>query len=352
MKRLVTRSGGAIVFLYLGLNVMGSCAHSPRNYAISDHYDGERFYNATPLPDVGLYKLLKHILTGRSTPWPDEVLNNSSPRLDLALPADQAAITFINHATVLIQWRDQNILTDPVWSTRVGPFSWAGPKRVRAPGVAFEDLPRIDAVLISHNHYDHLDLPTLRKLEARDQPRFYVPLGDARLLEREGFQSVTELDWWDRVRVSAEVELVFTPAQHNSGRGIFDARRSLWGSFLIQLGGAHRIYFAGDTAYSDHFREIRRRLGAPDLALLPIGAYAPRQQMRPYHMDPADAVQAQSDLDAPLSVALHFGTFQLTNEAYTQPLADLAAALQKAGQPAESFVYLSEGRTAVVNLTR
>ncbi len=336
----------------ISLSLLTGCTTQPRSSAVSDHYAGERFYNATPLPDVGLFKLLKHIITGRSTPWPDLVPNDPAPRLDLRLPAEQVAVTFINHATVLIQWRNQNILTDPVWSTRVGPFSWAGPKRVRAPGVAFEDLPRIDAVLISHNHYDHLDLPTLRKLEARDQPRFYVPLGDAHLLESEDFQSVTELDWWDRVRVNAEVELIFTPAQHNSGRGIFDARRSLWGSFLIQLGGEHRIYFAGDTAYSDHFREIRRRLGAPDLALLPIGAYAPRQQMRPYHMDPADAVQAQSDLAAPLSVALHFGTFQLTNETYTQPLTDLTAALRNAGQPAESFVYLGEGRTTVLNLTQ
>lgn len=348
--------------VFAALLSVAACASPPR-YAISDHYDGERFYNETRLPDVSLWKLIKHVLTGRTTPWPDRVANEYAPRLDLlkrnatnAHPSSESAIavTFVNHATTLIQWRDINILTDPVWSTRVGPFTWAGPKRVRAPGIAFDQLPRIDMVLISHNHYDHLDLPTLRRLEDRDQPLFFVPLGDAFLLESEDFQQVIEMDWWDRAQLTLPVELVFTPAQHNSGRGIFDARKSLWGSFWIRFGerrdpaGVQSVYFAGDTAYSNHFAEIRERLGAPDLAILPIGAYAPRQQMRPYHMDPADAVQAQIDLGAPQAIGIHFGTFQLTNEAFRQPLTDLRLALQAAQRPLKSFAYLPEGRTALL----
>lgn len=326
------------------LTVTG-CA-SGNQYPLSDHYDGERFYNAVEVPDVSFWRLMKHIVTGRSTPWPDFVANDPDLKISHAPTADRVAVTFVNHATVLIQWNRLNILTDPVWSERVGPWNWAGPKRVREPGVPFESLPRIDLVVISHNHFDHLDLPTLRRLNSRDQPEIYVPLGDRALLESEGFSRVREMDWWNSAVISDQIELTFTPGRHNSGRGLFDTRASLWGGYMIRLGGRYSVYFAGDTAYSDHFQSIHARLGPPDLALLPIGAYEPRATMRMYHLDPADAVRAQLDLRAPRAVGIHFGTFQLTNESIDQPLHDLTVALDAAGLPKESFIYLKEGRTA------
>ncbi len=321
-----------------------SCATAPP-HPVSDHCDGHTFHNPqTRIEDPSFWDLVVHITTGRSTPWPDDVPLDRALALDQALDNDQVAITFVNHATVLIQTPQMNILTDPVWSQRVGPWSWAGPERARQPGIPFDALPPIDAVLLSHNHYDHTDLPTIIDLWERDQPRFLVPLGDRQLLEDEGITTVTEMDWWDQAPLGHSVKITFTPAQHNSGRGLTDAKESLWGSFMIHA-DKRMIYFGGDTAYSPHFAAIQARLGSPDIALLPIGAYAPRATMRPFHMDPDDAVQAQLDLRAVLAIGIHFGTFQLTNEAIDDPIKDLQAALQARRLPTDAFITLSEGRT-------
>lgn len=343
-----TRRAGIAVLTTAALLVLGAqlfgCA-SPPPYPVSDHYDGERFFNATPVQDLNVLQLAHHIAFGRNGDWPDGlVANDPAPRLDLGLANRQAAVTFVNHSTVLIQLAGINILTDPAWSDRVGPWSWAGPKRARPPGIPFDALPPIDVVLISHNHYDHLDLPTLRRLHERDRPRIFVPLGDRDLLLANGIDRVDELDWWQRVTLDGGLEIVFAPAQHNSGRSPFTVARSLWGSYLLRRDGLS-IYFAGDTAYEVHFRAIRDRFGPVDLAFLPIGGYAPRERHRAFHLDPADAVQAQKDLGAKAAVAIHFGTFQLTGEDFGQPVADLRAVLSRTADLPGPFLVLPEGRT-------
>ena len=332
----------------LSLAGLGCATSGP--YPVSDHYDGKKFFNPVRIQDPNLFQLAAHIIAGRDGDWPEHAQNTPELRLDTRPAPDQAAITFVNHATVLIQIAGYTILTDPVWSTRVGPFRWAGPKRVRAPGIPFERLPRIDLVLISHNHYDHLDLPTLRRLERRDRPLVLAPLGDRKLLLNAGITRVRELDWWERETAAPGIDVTFTRAQHNSGRGLFDKKSSLWGGYFVRFHG-RALYFAGDTAYADHFSETRARLGAPDIALLPIGAYAPRATMRAFHMDPADAVQAQIDLGAPLAIGLHYGTFQLTAEDMDAPVNDLRNALARRANPPR-FLAPGEGRTQLFTLKR
>ncbi|MEO1335201.1 MAG: MBL fold metallo-hydrolase [Myxococcota bacterium] len=270
------------------------------------------------------------------------------PKIGAAKP-DSVAVTFVNHATLLLEFESLTVLTDPVWSDRVGPFSWAGPHRARKPGIPFDKLPPIDVVLISHNHYDHLDAPTVERLARTHAPLFLVPLGVREWFEDRGIERVVELDWWDTFKFSERVDMVFCPAQHNSGRSPFSTDETLSGSFLIRHPKG-RVYFAGDTAYQAHFREIARRFGPVDVGLLPIGAYAPRETMRAFHMDPRDAVQAHLDLQARVSVGMHFGTFQLTGEDFDAPPRDLARALQDFHIDSKKFSVLAEGETRLFNL--
>ncbi|HKA37949.1 MAG TPA: MBL fold metallo-hydrolase, partial [Thermoanaerobaculia bacterium] len=236
----------------------------------SDHFDGERFFNPIgerPHPFSALPKLLRE----PRTPWPAlvEVVPGRPPALDGAA----AVATFIGHSTFLIQTPDGNVLTDPVYAQRVGPFDRLGPRRVRQPAVPFEDLPPISAVVVSHNHYDHCDVTTLGMLAKRFDPVVVMPLGNGALVREGGVRRVEELDWWDEAKTTP-MPVTLTPARHSSARGPLDRDRALWGGFVLRCGG-RRIFFAGDTAYAPFFGEIRRRIGPPDLALLPIGAYEP-----------------------------------------------------------------------------
>ena len=231
---------------------------------------------------------------------------------------------FVNptrHATMLIQTAAGNILTDPMYSQRAGPLSVFGPRRVRQSAVRFDDLPPIATVLLSHNHYDHCDRPTLRRLAQRFDPVVITPLGNGALVRSTGIRRVEELDWWQEAQEAKPpgLPVTLTPAQHFSARSPFDQNRALWGGFLLVAGGA-RIFFAGDTAYAPFFRDVRQRLGPIDLALLPIGAYEPRWFMQAIHMNPEEAVQAHLDLEALESVGMHFGTFQMTTEGIDEPL--------------------------------
>ena len=264
------------------------------SYPPSDHFDGERFFNLDRSKTIkkGFRDLLKWRLSPRPRGfWPARAENSNTPDLPRSLAADELAVTGINHATDLIQFQGLNLLTDPVFSERVSPLSWIGPRRVRPPGVAFEALPKIDAVLVSHNHYDHMDLRSLARLHRRDRPRFIVPLGNARFLNGVGIDGVVELDWWGETAVGDGASVVLVPVQHWSGRTLFDRRRALWGGFFIRRGAAS-VFFAGDTGYGAHFAAIRERLGAPDLSLLPIGAYEPRWFMKDQHINPDEAVRA------------------------------------------------------------
>ncbi len=279
-----------------------------------------------------------------STPekWPEVVANKNHPMRKI-LKGEKSNITFINHATFLIQYQDLNVLTDPIYADRASPVRFAGPKRVRAPGVTIESLPKIDVVIISHNHYDHLDLETLKNLEDKFQPLILVPLGDEKLLLHEGLKNVKALDWWEEERMN-DIRFIFTPSQHWSARGLWDKNDCLWGSFMIDS-GVQRIYFGGDTGYGGHFVDIKNRLGAPDVALLPIGAYKPRWFMKFHHMDPDEAVKAHVDLSAKQSIAMHFGTFQMADEGLNDPVIDLNLALTQYKLSSDDFLVLDEGET-------
>lgn len=316
-----------------------------KKFKLSDHYDGKVFFNPT-LPKNGLPGFLKALYMFYKTPmaiWPAYVQNQAKPQLDKLLNSHEVAITFVNHATFLIQFSGFTILTDPVWSKRVSPFSSVGPKRVREPGINFSDLPKIDLILISHNHYDHLDLETLKKLREKGDSKVIVALGDKALVQKVGFTDVTELDWWDTVNLG-EIDITFAPTQHFSSRSLFDKCKSLWGSFVIKHQQAS-LYFGGDAGYSSHYQEIAKRLGPIDLALIGIGAYQPQWFMKPVHMSPEEAVKAHLDLQAKQSIGMHFGTFKLSAEAIDKPVEDLNLALQKYKLSTDDFFILDQGQT-------
>jgi L-ascorbate metabolism protein UlaG (beta-lactamase superfamily) len=283
---------------------------------ISNHFDGRRFFNPHSAQGRGLVDVLRWKLTSRPERSPGFVNDVEPSQPPAFVDSDELRVTLINHSTVLIQQRGINILTDPIWSDRASPFTWIGPHRRRAPGVRWEDLPRIDLALLSHNHYDHLDLATLRRLAARGESRFIVPVGVAPLLKASGIGPVDELDWGDSLAVG-KARIYSVPAAHFSARGLFDRNRTLWCGFVLETDRI--IYFAADTGFGDHFQQIRDRFGSPRLALLPIGAYEPRWFMSPIHMGPDDAVRAHQILGAETSIAIHHGTFQLADEGLDTP---------------------------------
>ena len=278
------------------------------------------------------------------TPWPRSV--DVRPQVPSALNGAAAVVTFIGHATFLIQTAAGNILTDPMYSERASPIAWLGPRRVRQPGVRFDDLPLISTVLLSHNHYDHCDLPTLRRLAARFDPLVVTPLGNGGLVRSAGIRRIEELDWWQE-STAATGGITLTPAHHFSSRTPFDRNRALWGGFAVRAANI-RVYFAGDTAYAPFFSDIRRRLGPIDLALLPIGAYEPRWFMQAVHMNPAESVQAHLNLEAALSVAMHFGTFHLTTEGIDEPAMALDQACHDRNVPRSQFRILDFGESTRV----
>jgi L-ascorbate metabolism protein UlaG (beta-lactamase superfamily) len=306
----------------------------------ADHFDGRRYFNPTGANGQPFRKVPRLLLTPKSR-WPSEV--PVEPRRPPTPGAAEIILTFVGHSTFLIQAAGGNALIDPVYAKRAGPLSFTGPRRVRSPGVRFEQLPPISLVLLSHNHYDHCDLGTLRLLERRFHPAAVTPPGNARLLRAAGFQRIEELDWW-QASSTAPLPVTVTPAQHFSARTPFDRNRALWGGFLIEVAG-RRIFHAGDSGYGPHFREIGERLGPIDLALLPIGSYEPRWFMKDIHLNPAEAVQAHLDLGARQSVGMHFGTFQLTPEAIDQPVRDLTKALRDRSLSGEQFRTLEVGES-------
>jgi L-ascorbate metabolism protein UlaG (beta-lactamase superfamily) len=304
----------------------------------TDHFDGKRFFNPDAPQARGLLDVLRWKLTARPEPSARLVADVVQSKPPACVAGDELRVTPINHSTVLLQQSGCNILTDPVWSERASPFQWIGPRRRRIPGVRWEDLPRIDMVLLSHNHYDHLDLATLRRLAARGESQFIVPLGVARLLRLQGVEPVHELDWGGSLALDgATIHCV--PALHFSARGLFDRNRTLWGGYVIEAAGGV-VYFAGDTGFGKHFASIRERFGAPRVALLPIGAYEPRWFMSPVHMSPEDAVKAHQILSAETSIAIHQGTFQLADEGIDTPKKRLAECA-----PGGSFLALNNGQT-------
>jgi L-ascorbate metabolism protein UlaG (beta-lactamase superfamily) len=301
------------------------------------HFDGRRFYNPDARQAPGLLDVIQWKLTSRPEPSPSFIADVEPSAPPSRVNRNALRVTLVNHSTVLLQEGGSNILTDPIWSERASPLSWIGPRRRRKPGVRIEDLPRIDAVLISHNHYDHMDLPTLRRLAARGGSTFIVPACGARLLRSKNIGPVHELDWGESLSLP-NFTVHCVPALHFSARGIWDRNLTLWCGYLIES-QQRLVYFAGDTAFGPHFSQIREKFGSPHAALLPIGAYEPRWFMACVHMSPAEAVRAHEILAVKTSIAIHHGTFRLADDGLDTPSKELIAC-----QPRESFRVLKNGQ--------
>lgn len=282
------------------------------------HHTDRGFRNLEPFEHAGLDVTLPFFLRKIATQFSDKpnpptaVPNDGSALRDTSQPS----MTWIGHASVLVQMDGVTVLTDPTWSDRASPISFAGPRRFVAPAIPIEALPPIHAVLVSHNHYDHLDLPTLRRLSERGT-RFFVPLRVGALLRAEGIGPVEELDWWES-RALGDVQVHCVPARHWSARSLTDRDETLWAGWAV-VGPTRRFYFAGDTGYTRSFADIGARLGPFGLVALPIGAYAPQVMMQPVHMNPEEAVQAALDLQAAHALGVHYGTFDLTEEPLDEP---------------------------------
>src|SRR5258705_10923683 len=306
----------------------------------TDHFDGRRFFNPNGANGQPIWQAPR-LFTTRRAPWPAAIA--VTPRQPPSVQGKQLAVSYVGHATFLIQANGTSVLTDPVYADRASPFQFAGPHRVRAPGIRFDDLPHISIVLLSHNHYDHCDLRTLHMLAERFDPLVLTPLGNAALVRSSGLRRVEELDWWQDAKTSA-LPITLTPAHHFSARGPLDGKRDLWGGFSLVAGGV-RIFFAGDSAYASFFSDVRQRLGPIDLALLPIGAYEPRWFMHVVHMNPAEAVQAHIDLEASESIGMHFGTFRMTSEGIDEPLRALEEARRAKSISPSQFRTLGFGES-------
>jgi L-ascorbate metabolism protein UlaG (beta-lactamase superfamily) len=287
--------------------------HHRNIFMANDHFDGKKFFTPGAPPVKRFREIMPWILSRRPESWKEEIAVLFPPPPPIS---QDLRIVFINHSTVLIQINGVNILTDPIWSERASPVSFAGPKRFSRPGIPLNRLPPIHIILLSHNHYDHMDLPTLRYLERQHSPRVYTPLGNARYLKSN--RSVCEMDWWEADQYSAEIAIHCTPAQHFSGRGLADRNRALWSSFLIETTGGN-IFFSADTAFGSHFEKIKLRFPRIHLALLPIGAYEPRWIMSPVHMSADEAVKAHLILAPDDSIGIHHSTFSLTDEPQYEP---------------------------------
>lgn len=308
----------------------------------SDHFDGTRFFNSSDLPKRGFLDLLKWSLTKEPGAWLEWSETPPGPPPPERVSGSRMRVTLVGHATALIQMDGLNILTDPVWSDRIGPFSWLGPKRRTPPGIRFEDLPPIDAVIISHDHYDQLDVPTLRRLATKGAPRIFAGLGTKAVLDRAGVPNAHDMDWWDEAKLSDGVALSFVPAQHFSGRGLCDRGKVLWGGFVIR-GPAGVVYFAGDTGMGPHFAQITRKYGPPRLALLPIGAFLPRWFMKPVHISPEEAVEVHRLMGARTSIPLHYGTFRLGDDGQFDGVGRLVKEIIRTRTPPASFPVVPFG---------
>jgi L-ascorbate metabolism protein UlaG (beta-lactamase superfamily) len=311
------------------LTTSTSCSSGEFDNPYKAPYDGEKFQNLEPFPDKSFLTLLKwKLFKNGAKDWPTWIdIQQGAKPVERSLKGE-IKYSVINHATVLIQVDGINILTDPIWSDRASPVSFAGPKRVHRPGIAFEDLPPIDLVIISHNHYDHLDIPTLKRLHKDHNPLILVGLKNGGLLREEGIKNFKEVDWYQTESLKG-VKVSFLPNQHWSARGLFDKFETLWGGFMIESTRGE-IYFAGDTGYGDKFiEEIKSRYKNIVLSFLPIGAYAPRWFMKAAHMNPPESIKAHIKLESKRSVGIHFGTFQLTDEGREEPIEFLKRELIK-----------------------
>jgi L-ascorbate metabolism protein UlaG (beta-lactamase superfamily) len=335
-----------------GLSAFWASRVSPYEGPVSDHFDGKQFFDPDGVPPKSLGELLRWQFGSdrQRQAWPEWA---PSPHADTPPPrvdGGKVRLSFVGHASWLIQTSGLNILVDPVWSERASPVSFAGPKRHNDPGIAFDALPDIDVVLVSHGHYDHLDLATLSKLSAKFSPRVVTPLGnDLTMRSADEAIKAEAFDWHDRVELGGGVAVTLVPTRHWTARGLFDRNKALWASFVLET-PAGKLYIVCDSGYGDgtHFRKVAEKHGPLRLAILPIGAYEPRWFMKDQHMNPADAVKALADCGAAQALAHHHGTFQLTDEAIDAPVTALHAALDEAELPRERFATLKPGQAVEI----
>lgn len=309
----------------------------------TDHFNGKTFFNPRHVNRSWL-EVLSWRFTSKPAPWPRQV-----PLVPQPPPppprGNEWVFTWINHATFLIQTAQGNFLTDPQFSRRCGPFGVLGPPRVHPPGLALTDLPRIDFILLSHDHYDHCDLASLRAIARAHDPLVIAPLNHRTLLARAGIRKLVELDWWQSHSPAPCLDLTLTPARHWSNRLSGPRNGRLWGGFHVRH-GSRAWWFSSDTGYdTELFPALRQRLGAPAIAMLPIGAYEPRWFMAAQHCNPAEAVQIHRDVAATTSLAMHWGTWQLTDEGRDDPVRALAAARSAAGLTEQDFRVLAPGES-------
>lgn len=351
LPKILLVLGVLIVFFFISALVVGYVISAPRyTGAVSDHFDGKEFFTPGAPSPKGFREVIGWQLNHeRTQPWGEFHNDPPAPAPPARVPQGPVRVTFINHSTVLLQFDGLNVLTDPIYENRVSPFQFAGPKRNAPPGIRFEDLPKIDILLLSHNHWDHLEIGTVEKLYARDKPRVYCPLGVKAFLEQHGCQQVTEMDWRQSVVYDPKTTIHCVPAQHFSGRGLFDRNGTLWAGYVIENNVVGKLYFAGDSGYGPHFAAIGEQFGPLQLALIPIGAYKPNWFMSPVHCNPAEAVRIHADVRSEQSVAIHFGTFPLADDGETEPVDDLRKALAEKGIPADRFQALKAGASLTVD---
>ncbi|MFK7890136.1 MAG: MBL fold metallo-hydrolase [Granulosicoccus sp.] len=318
---------------------------SAKPHLIKPVFDGKRFSYPDNTPQGSRWDVLRWALTRKPARWPKDLQNPVADPVVSEVSGENLRITFINHATVLIQCNSINVITDPVFSKRVSPVKFAGPARHRAAGLTVSQLPQIHAVLISHTHYDHLDTRSIATICERDNPLIVAPLNNARAINKATACHVAELSWWEQQTIGESIQVALVPARHWTSRMPGDENKALWGGFVLKFPGAP-VYFAGDTGYGDgrHFTQAREQYGRFRCALLPIGAYQPRWFMKPQHMNPAEAVRAFRDLQATYALGIHHGTFQLTDEPYDAPLKDLEIALANQSVNPQQFRTLDNGR--------
>ncbi len=311
---------------------------------VSDHWDGSRFTSTEP-GDHTFADMVKWMWEMENIPWPEWIDDPRQPVPVARVSDDGLRVTYINHATVLIQTDGLNILTDPIWSEHTGPFGRIGPARLRAPGVLINDLPPIDYILISHDHWDHLDMPTLNRIVARDHPTILVGLGVKSLLPDEVAKNAVELDWWQSTSSQVtSTSFTFVPSRHQSGRWPFVQNKTLWGGFVIESATGDQVYFAGDTGHGNFLKQIHERFGQIRLAILPIGNYEKRWMMKSQHMNPDDAVRAHLLLGSGQSMGIHYATFaEHQEQAIDAHEIDLSSALKNYSVPESAFWILKFG---------
>ena len=341
----------AYLFLLLPVFFAGSCSYrNPYFDPGKAHHTESGFQNIHNKHDKSLGDLWRW----RKERWAKDIKGPEEYSFPLIKPSVAALrevsaeprVTWIGHATLLVQWQGRNILTDPHFTERASPVDWAGPKRAVEPPLQIDELPSIDVIVISHDHYDSLDTETVRLLsQHHPKAKFFVPLGIGRWLQGKGIpeSQVVEMDWWEE-RDYKGLTVTATPVQHWCRRTLWNTNEHLWAGWAVR-GQGFNFFFAGDSGYTPHFKEIGERLGPFDLAAIPIGAYEPRWFMRFAHMNPEESVRVHLDLRAKRSVAMHWGTFVLTDEPLDEPPVELLKYLRKSQLQPEDFFTLQHGET-------